>query len=245
MTSAGERRSVSEEQQRILAEYRRREREIDLDRYAPWNPAEMYNRAGRIRRATSLLAQAGVFPRRGDACLEIGFGQLGWLAELLAWGLAESDLHGIELDAKRAAKAREAFPTADLRVGDASQLPWPADTFRLVIASTTFSSILDSAVRRLVAAEAVRVLSPGGALLWYDLRVNNPSNPHVRRVDQKELAVLFPALSGIVRTATLAPPLARRLLPGAEIIARVLEAVPILRTHLIAVLIKGASKGGS
>jgi hypothetical protein len=113
-----------------------------------------------------------------------------------------------------------------------------------VIASTTFSSILDPGVRRLVAGEAARVLAPGGAVLWYDLRVNNPSNPNVRRVERHELAGLFPGLTGPIRTATLAPPLARRLLPGAEILARVLEAVPFLRTHLIAVLVKGASIKG-
>jgi ubiquinone/menaquinone biosynthesis C-methylase UbiE len=245
MTSAGERRSVSEEQQRIVAEYRRREREVDQDLYALWNPSASLNRAGRTRRAARLLRQCGVFPTRGDACLEIGFGQLGWLAELLSWGLAESDLHGIELDAKRAAMAREAFPTADLRVGDASQLPWPADSFRLVITSTTFSSILDPAVRRLVAAEIVRVLVPGGALLWYDLRMDNPRNPNVRGIGRREIAALFPALAGPVRSSTLAPPLARRVAPVSWLAASVLEALPFLRTHLIAVLIKGASKGGS
>ena len=30
--------------------------------------------------------------------------------------------------------------------------------------------------------EMARVLQPGGAVLWYDLRVNNPRNPDVRRV---------------------------------------------------------------
>ncbi len=114
---------VAAEQQRILAEYRRREREVDHDGlYALWNSSALHNRAGRTRRAARLLARCGVFPKRGDACLEIGFGSLGWLAELLAWGLAESDLHGIELDSERAAVAREAFPSADLRVGDASRL---------------------------------------------------------------------------------------------------------------------------
>jgi SAM-dependent methyltransferase len=241
MTLAGDRSRVVAEQDRILAEYRRREREIDHGLYAPWNPSAIYNRAGRTRRAAMLLARCGVFPKRGDPCLEIGFGSLGWLAELLAWGLAESDLHGIELDAERATRAREAFPSADLRTGDASQLPWPDATFRLVIASTTFSSILDPVLRRLVANEIARVLAPGGALLWYDLRVNNPSNANVRKIGRAELAALFPGLSGPVWSATLAPPLARRLLPGGEILARLLEAIPALRTHLIAVLRKGES----
>jgi ubiquinone/menaquinone biosynthesis C-methylase UbiE len=241
VTSAGERRSVSEEQQRILAEYRRREREIDSSLYALWNPSASFNRAGRTRRATRLLAQCGVFPKRGDACLEIGFGTLGWLAEFLGWGLAESDLHGIELDPERAAVAREALPSADLRVGDASQLPWPDETFRLVAASTTFSSILDPGLRRVVAREAQRVLVRGGALLWYDLRMNNPRNPNVRGIGRREIRALFPALNGPIRSSTLAPPLARLIAPVSWPAATFLEALPFLRTHLVAVLVKGGS----
>jgi ubiquinone/menaquinone biosynthesis C-methylase UbiE len=241
MTIPGDRAPVAAEQQRILAEYRRRERDLHPDLYAPWNPGVIYNRAGRTRRAAILLARCGVFPKRGDPCLEIGFGSLGWLAELLAWGIAETDLHGIELNPDRARRAREAFPAADLRVGDACELPWPDATFRLVIASTTFSSILDPAVRRLVAGEAERVLAPGGALLWYDLRINNPSNPQVRKVDRAELSALFPGLAGPVWSTTLVPPLARRIASRAELLARMLETLPFLRTHLIAVLVKGQS----
>ncbi len=239
MTAPGDRGQVAAEQERILAEYRRRETEVDHGVYAPWNPPAIHNRAGRTRRAARLLAQCGVFPKRGDACLEIGFGSLGWLGELLAWGLAESDLHGIELDPGRAAVAREALPSADLRVGDASQMPWPDGAFRLVIASTTFSSILDPMLRRLVAAEVARVLAPGGALLWYDLRVDNPRNPNVRGIGRRELAALFPTLSGPVRSAALAPPLARAVAPASWLLADLLEALPFLRTHLVAVLVKG------
>ena len=230
---------VAAEQERILAEFRRREAEVDHDVYAAWNPPAIHNRAGRTRRAARLLARCGVFPKRGDACCEIGYGTLGWLAELLAWGLAQSDLHGIELDPTRAGVAQEAFPSADLRVGDASQLPWPDGSFRLVIASTTFSSILDPGLRRLVAGEVERVLARGGALLWYDLRMNNPRNPHVRRVGRRELAALFPNLSGPVTSAALAPPLARAVAPTSWLLADALEAVPFLRTHLLAVLVKG------
>lgn len=232
--------AMAAERQRILAEYRRRERDVDPGLYAAWNPAAILNRSSRTRQAALLLARAGVFPRPGDPCLEIGFGSLGWLPELLAWGMREPDLHGIELDATRAERAREVLPAADLRTGDASRLPWPDGTFRLVVASTMFSSILDSALRQAVAAEAARVLAPGGALLWYDLRVNNPRNPNVRRIGKAELRALFPTLAGTDRTVTLAPPLARLLAPRLEPLARLLELIPFLRTHRVAVLVKGA-----
>ena len=241
MTVADESSHDAAERQRIIAEFQRRDREVDDDLYAPWNPSAIYRRQGFTRRAALDLARNGVFPRPGQPCLEIGYGSLGWLAELLVWGLRETDLHGIELDGERAAVAREAFPAADLRIGDASHLPWPDGYFRLVIASTVVSSILDNGYRRRVAADVARVIAPGGALLWYDLRVNNPSNPNVRRIDRSELSALFPGLSGTTRAVTLAPPLARVLIPRMELLARILEAIPLTRTHLLAVLVKGGS----
>lgn len=231
------------EQQRVRAEYRRREAAIEAGRYAPWQPAELLMRAGRKRVAATLLWRAGVFPQAGDRCLEIGYGRLGWLADLIDWGVRESDLSGIELDERRAEVARRALPAAELLVGDATELPWPDDTFRLVVASTVLTSVLDERVRRRIAHEAARVLAPGGALLWYDFAVNNPRNPHVRRVTRQELHSLFPALQGPVRRVTLAPPLARFLARRSWTGALLLEAVPWLRTHLLAVLVKPAAAG--
>jgi len=229
---------VDVEVRRIQAEYRRREREIAAETYAPWQPAEFFLQTGRTRLALALLRRAKVFPGAGDPCLEVGFGTLGWLATLIHWGLREEDLHGIEIDPARAEHAQRALPRADLRVGSATALPWPEHAFRLVIASTVFTSILDARVRRLAAAEITRVLRPGGCLLWYDFAVNNPRNGHVRKVTRKELAALFPELRGEVRSATLAPPLARRIVPRSWTLATLLEALPVARSHLLAVLVK-------
>src|SRR5262245_30505393 len=240
MTAADE-NPDADEQRRILAEFHRRDREVADELYAPWNPSAIYRRQTFTRMAALELARHRVFPRPGQPCLEIGFGQLGWMAELLSWGLREPDLHGIELDADRAAVARDAFPAADLRIGDASHLPWPDGYFRLIVASTVFSSILDTGYRRRVAADVARALAPGGALLWYDLRVNNPRNANVRRVDRSELRALFPGLTGAIRSVTLAPPLARVLIPRMVFLARILEAIPLTRTHLLAVLVKGGT----
>ena len=192
-----------------LAEYRRRAREIDGRLYAPWQPAEALMRTRNRTVAAQLLHKAGVFPAAGTPCLEVGFGSLGWLADLISWGVREVDLHGVELDRQRAVLAQAKLPNADLRVGDATQLPWEAETFHLVIASTVFTSILDGDIRRKVAGEIQRVLVPGGALLWYDFIRNNPANPHVRKVSRRDVRELFPELSGEMRSITLAPPIAR------------------------------------
>ena len=226
------------EQERILAEYARREREISSDLYARWQPGEMFMLSGRKRTAATMLHRAGVFPKPGDQCLEVGFGSLGWLGDFISWGVPEKDLHGIELDPVRASKARHVLPLADLRLGDATNLPWDSNTFQLVIASTVFTSILNADVQQMVAEEITRVLAPGGALLWYDFAVNNPKNAHVRKVTKKEVRTLFPQLRGQIRSITLAPFLARLVAPRSWALATCLEDIPLFRTHLLGVLVK-------
>ena len=189
-----------------------------------------------------MLRSAGVFPQPGESCLEIGFGTGGWFNQLREWEIAETDLHGIELSEIRAARAQAEWPNADLRVGDAVELPWSPHSFRLVIASTLFTSILADGVRQLIAKEIERVLAPGGALLWYDFAYNNPRNPHVRGVKRDEVKRLFPNLKGEIKRITLAPPLARAIVPRALPLAKFLEAVPLLRTHLMAVLVRNPSQ---
>ncbi|MBK7977401.1 MAG: class I SAM-dependent methyltransferase [Deltaproteobacteria bacterium] len=226
----------AEERLRIVAEYARRAREVPADLWAPWQPAASFLLRRRGAQAARLLAGEGVFPAAGSPCLEVGCGAVGWLGELIGWGLRSADLHGLDLERSRVERARAALPAADIRIGDAAELPWPDERFALVIASTLMSSVLEPRMRVAIAAEITRVLRPGGALLWYDLRVPNPRNPTVRPVSRRELAALFPGLVGPVETATLAAPLARHVAPWSELVAGALERCPWLRTHLLAVL---------
>src|SRR6185503_16814990 len=227
---------VAAERERIQLEYHRRAREINPDLYAAWQPASRFMLESRNRAGAEMLHRLDVFPRPGDECLEVGFGNVGWLTELLGWGVSEANLHGIELSAARAGKARQILPVADLRIGDAVEMPWEDRTFRLVVASTLFTSVLDDEVRRLLADEVVRVLAPGGALLWYDFAYDNPANANVKGIKRAEIRWLFPDLRGKIKALTLAPPLARLLAPRAWTLATLLEAIPLLRTHLMGVL---------
>jgi ubiquinone/menaquinone biosynthesis C-methylase UbiE len=229
---------LAAERERIQAEYERRDKELNQDLYAPWQPAPIFMHTGRKRVASMMLHRAGLIPFDGEPCLEIGFGSIGWLPDLITWGARETDLHGIELNPERVSRAKQILPQADLRAGDAGALPWESDQFKLVVASTVFTSILNDTVRRMVAQEIVRVLAPGGALLWYDFAFNNPKNAQVRGVGRKELRNLFPQLQAEIRSVTLAPPLARFFAPRSWAIASLLEAIPLLRTHLLAVMVK-------
>lgn len=226
------------ERRRILEEYARRERELNPALYAPWTKASAFMHFGATLNAARMLHRAGVFPESNAECLEIGFGSRGWLSDLIRWGIPERKIHGIELYPPYVHRGRTILPLADLRIGDASRLPWESNMFHLVVASTVFTSILDPGVRHAVAQEITRVLAPGGALLWYDFAVSNPRNPHVRKVSRSELRSLYPALRGEIRSVTLAPPLARRIATTSITLASLVETIPWLRTHLLAVLVK-------
>ncbi|MEM7586628.1 MAG: methyltransferase domain-containing protein [Acidobacteriota bacterium] len=226
------------EQTRIRDEYRRREQEIPEERYAPWNPAEIFLLQDRRRRAAQLLHAAGRFPTVESRCLEIGFGRGGWLPELIAWGACEPNLYGVELEPGRAFTTARRLPAARLAIADGGRLPWRSGRFDLVVLSLVLTSVLDNGLRQRIAAEAERVLAPGGAVLWYDFAVDNPRNPQVRAVGRLELRELFPTLVGKVHSASLAPPLARRLAPRSRWLAELLGSLPFLQTHLLAVLTK-------
>lgn len=225
---------------RILRDNDRRRAEALDGRYAPSNAAELFMTGGRRRLAAEMLAGLGVFPREGQKVLEIGCGEGGLLPDLLGWRLAAGDLYGVDLDEARLGVARRRLPGCFFTQADASALPFGDAAFDLVIASTVFSSILEKSLQQAVAAEIARVLRPGGAYLHYDLAVDSPRNPNVRGVPARRLRELFPSLEGKVRRATLAPPLCRALLPRFPTVAALLEALPFLHSHLLAVLKKPA-----
>ncbi len=236
MTLEGE--AVAHERTRILRENARRRVEVDPSLYAPDAPAESVAIAARERAAEALLARSGSLPGPGHRCLEVGVGTRGWLPTLERWGVHPGDQLGFDLDVIRLTQARADHARVGFSVADAARLPLADGALDLVVASTVLSSILDGAVQEAVAQEIVRTLKPGGALVLYDLRVDNPRNPHVRGLSKAHVRRLFAPLVGEIRSITLAPPLARRLLPRAPGAARLLEAVPWLRSHVLAVLRK-------
>ena len=230
--------AAKSESLRIKAEYERREIEIEPDLYAPWQPAEILLISERKRVAALMLKSLDRFPSAGSRCLEIGYGKLGWLADVLSWGIDETDLHGIELDAVRAARAQKALPQADLKVGDATQLPWRNDYFNLVVASTVYSSILDQSVREMISKEISRVVSPDGVVILYDMAVGNPQNNSLRAVKYDEVRTMFPDFKCYFRSVTLAPPIARAIAKRSWTLAVLLSSLPFLRTHFVAILVK-------
>jgi ubiquinone/menaquinone biosynthesis C-methylase UbiE len=224
------------EADRILEEHRRREREIPAGFYDLDRPANLFLRQGQERALRDALERSGLLPLSGRRLLEVGCGSGNWLEILERFGARREGLAGIDLDPGRAAACAARFPGSDIRSGDASILPWESGRFDLVLQSTVFSSILDPEMRRAVAGEMLRVLAPGGAILWYDFFMDNPANPNVRGVRRREIETLFPGCRVELRRATLAPPLARRVVPASWTLASVLEALRVFDTHYLGLI---------
>jgi SAM-dependent methyltransferase len=167
--------------------------------------------------------------------LEVGCGAGGNLLELLRLGFAPTHLAGAELLAERLAQARQVLPAAvTLWGGDASALPVEAGSRDIVFQSTVFSSLLDDVFQQRLANAMWRWVAPGGGVLWYDFTVDNPRNPDVRGVPLARLRQLFPQARVTAERVTLAPPIARAVCRLHPALYPVLNALPPLRTHLLA-----------
>lgn len=206
---------------------------------AKWRLTNAGNRAilAERRLATrSALSECGLLPLAGRRVLEVGSGVGGELAWLLELGARPEDLVGVDLLADRVAEARIEHPDLRFEVADGQRLEFPKAAFDLVLALTLFSSILDPVRRSAVAAEMRRLLRPGGAILWYDVRVGNPRNANLLAMTRAELERLFPTMRVKARSITVAPPLARRLGPLSGPLYPILATIPVLRSHLIATI---------
>jgi SAM-dependent methyltransferase len=206
-----------------------------------WSAANKGNQAILAERRNltrRLLDAAGWIPLGDRDVLEVGSGhgsELAWLREI---GASTSHLVGVDLLADRVAVARTSYPDIDFRVGNAEHLEFADETFDLALALTVFSSIFDSTMAANIAAEIVRVLRPGGALLWYDARYDSNTNRNVRGVSARKVRSLFPNLEGELASITLLPPLARRMGRLTGLGYPALSRVPPLRSHLLGLLRK-------
>jgi SAM-dependent methyltransferase len=227
------------EPQAVAARYARRAG--GADRYSALRPEVWQWMHERQRALLRGLARRGLTDLAALRLAEVGCGSGGNLLELLRLGFAPEHLQGIELLPERHAAARHVLPAATaVWLGDAVRAPIEPGSLDLVLQSTVFSSLLDDAFQQRLADAMWRWLRPGGHVLWYDFTVDNPRNPDVRGVPLARVRTLFPQGRVSAERVTLAPPLARavcRVHPG---LYPVFNALPLLRTHVLAWVAKGA-----
>lgn len=197
----------------------------------PTNPG--FGRMMRDRDASLVGLLRRSLPGGAGRVLDLGSGD-GRLAAIgRDAGLSIQSWTGVDLDAINVAEASVAYPWATFIEASADALPFEDGAFHVVVASTLFSSLPSPELEQSVATEIGRVLRPGGWLVWYDIRYNNPRNHHVHGVDRAALANLFSGWHAELTTTTLLPPLARRLGRLTPLAYRPLELIRPLRSHLV------------
>lgn len=224
---------------RLKLEYARRAHRLSgSDVYSFFNPSYLFALQQRQRDTLRLLREAGFTNLADKRLLEVGCGRGGVLMEYLFYGA--SSLYGIDLLADRVVEARQRLPLAGVGSADGQRLPFAPGCFDLVMQYTAFSSILDDGVKANMAREMLRVLHPGGLIIWYDFWLN-PTNRQTRGIRPPEIKRLFPGCDYTFRRVTLAPPIARRLVRVSWLACGLLERMRVFNTHYLVAIRKDMS----
>ena len=218
---------------RLRKEYEDRKRRLaGSDLYSLFNPTQLFSIQQRQRDLLKCLRFNGFFPLSGRHILEVGCGGGGVMLESLGFGALAHQLHGADLLFDRLETAHEINASLPLTCADGQNLPYASQSFNLIMQFTVFSSILDDKVRVNLAREMLRVIHPGGLIIWYDFWLN-PINPQTRGIRPVEIKRLFPNCGFEFHKITLAPPIARRVVPVSWGLALFLENLKVFNSHYL------------
>jgi ubiquinone/menaquinone biosynthesis C-methylase UbiE len=200
-----------------------------------WNDERPGNQAifsERTSRMKGLLDEADI-SLEGLRILEVGCGAGRTTYLLNALGANTEQIWGVDLFRRPLQYFRTNHAEAHLSQQNGAQLAFAPASFDCVVLFTVMSSIEDEEMRRQVVSETLRVLKPGGFVLWYELRYRNPRNQDVHGLNRDAIENLFPEFERRLQSATLLPPLARRLGPRGATLYSLLASIPLLRTHYV------------
>jgi len=226
---------------RLRSEYVDRVRRFaGSDSYSYFNRSNLFFLQVRQRALLNLLKSQGITELSSLRILEVGCGAGSVLIEYLGYGVSPKNLFGIDLLHDRLIQAHQRLSGSCFSNSDGQYLPFPPKSFDLVLQYTAITSILDSNIRRNMCTDMLRVLrspdptsgKPGGMILSYDFWLN-PTNKQTRGLRMAEIRTSFPDCQIEYKRITLAPPLARRLVPISWLFSSLLEKLSIFNTHYL------------
>jgi len=218
---------------RLRVEYIDRARRLSTSNlYSLFNVSHLFALQQLERNTLKIIHRYGYNSLDRTMILDLGCGQSQVLLEFLTYGAMSENLHGCDILLGRLLNAKERLSHLQLTCSDGQALPYATNTFNLGLINTVFSSILDIDIRKNIAREMLRVLQPGGMILWYDFWLN-PTNSHTIGIRPTKVRNLFPNCEFHFQKITLAPPIARRLVPFSWLLSELLEKLKIFNTHYL------------
>jgi ubiquinone/menaquinone biosynthesis C-methylase UbiE len=178
------------------------------------------------------LKREGVHPPQSRT-LDIGVYVGSDSPHFMRAGFQPDKLVALDLDQRSAGVARVKHRWLRAVVGNGTILPFRDRSFDVVYQSMMISSVLDPGRRLTILREADRVLRSGGSFISYDTRYPNPWNRQTRPLKLAEMRKAFPGWTLNRSTLTGIPQIIRPLSRISLSLCRMVEAVPILRSHLL------------
>ena len=165
--------SDADEEKRMLAEYEKRDacmpwNDWKTNIYHPRHPLGNLQHEDNHNLLCDALNQLDM-DLSNLKILDVGCGYGYWLRYLVEFGASPENLVGIDLSAHRIEVAKQKNPAICWREHNIAALPFPRESFDIVMQSVVFSSILDAEMRTSCAAEMYRVTKAGGMIFWKDL----------------------------------------------------------------------------
>jgi SAM-dependent methyltransferase len=225
------------ERRRIEAVYRKYAASDRCRRRWASAPGQFYMLDRRWEATATLLRRLAFDPARARV-LDVGASGGTEIGRFVEIGCRPESIVCADLMVDAASRGRRSHPRVPFLAADAARLPFLDGQFDLVHQSVMASSVIDPGTRAAIAAEMLRVTRPGGVIVWYDVRYRNPFNRETRPITRRDLFDWFGGCRGEIVSITLIPPLARVLAGVSRPLCGLLERLPLLRSHLLAVLVK-------
>jgi SAM-dependent methyltransferase len=147
--------------------------------------------------------------------LDVGCGSGSGLLQFVKLGFNPANLVGIDTSAARIEEGKSLLPGIDLRVADATSIPFADSSFDLVFESTMLGTLESQSLLVSIALEMLRVTRVGGHIMLADWRYSREGSGVKTAISPSKIAELFDVGRSTVvvrrERGALVPPLGRRL----------------------------------